>query len=271
MKTLKYFSCIILLLFQPISAQDFWHKITGSLGDVNVTDLCLTQSGILLAYIHWDGLYYTTNNGDQWINTNYHIYEPPNPLETINDSIFIVGGYEHTYVSTDTGKTWTTTGNFDVKSIYYESISQLLYVGTNKGYPNVCGIYRSNDFGQSWELIHTFPSLTEGQWVNALLVTKTSHVILANVVYSGQYGGFYRFYKSTDYGQTWEVIFEALWNGITRIIEDVSTNLFAIGNQKLYISEDEGKTWISRNIPESDVLAADYSGRIYRGLSYSIR
>jgi hypothetical protein len=100
-------------------------------------------------------------------------------------------------------------------------------------------------------------------------VTKTSHVILANVVYSGQYGGFYRFYKSTDNGQTWEIIFEHQSNGITKIIEDTSSNLFAIGNQKLYTSEDEGKTWITRNIPQSYVLAADNSGRIYRELAYS--
>jgi hypothetical protein len=245
-----------------MSAQDFWHKITGSFGDVNVTDLCLTQSGILSAYIHWDGLYYTTNNGDQWIRTNYQGYDP-NAIESINDSIFITG-VDDIKVSNDFGMTWYITADFGMyNTFYYDSLDQILYAGSNSIYNGISGIYTTSDFGYDWELLYSFPMIAFNQWIYALCVTKTNHVILTFVIYSWPYSSLWKFYKSSDQGQTWEIIIEG--HLIYQIIEDTSLNVYALASNGLMVSEDEGETWITRNIPSSDFIASDYSGRIYIG------
>jgi hypothetical protein len=155
--------------------------------------------------------------------------------------------------------------------MYYESISQSVYVGTKRDYPDSCNIYKSNDFGQSWEFICNFQHLAEGQWVNPIIVTKTNQIILANVIYSSQYGGTYKFYRSTNFGQSWEIIIEGVY--FTQLLEDDSLSLYAlsgIDGNKLYISEDEGNTWITRNNPVTKCLAVDNSGRLFRFYSNHI-
>jgi photosystem II stability/assembly factor-like uncharacterized protein len=274
MSTLKYLSCIVLLTFQPISAQNFWQKISGSLGDVEVTDLCLTNSGNLLAYIYWDGLYYTTNNGEQWVRTNYQGYEPY-ALETINDSILIAGRNDLLSISNDTGKTWQVTVDYDVWSLYYDSLTQSLYMGTSRGSVNgICGIYNSSDVGDNWELLYAFPLNATVQGVGPLYISKINQVILASVtyLYPPPYGDSqYSFFQSTDYGVTWETIFPAQDDRyVSYIIEDESHNLLALRGNYLLISSDEGNSWITRNIPNSDCLGADHSGRIFRAYGSNI-
>ncbi len=236
---------------------------------VEVNHLWITNGGNLIAGTHWWGLKYSSNNGSAWKT----IYAPEGfyAIETINENIFIGGGTENIYVSNDTGKVWTATGNFKTLSMYYESISQAVYVGTIKSYPDSCNIYRSNDFGQSWELIYNFPHLAEVQFVKQIIVTKTHHIILADVGYSSQYGSTNKFYRSSDFGQSWEIIMQDEY--FTQILEDDSLNVYAllgIDGNKLIISEDEGKTWITKAIPQTKCIASDNRGRLFRFYSNQI-
>ena len=273
MKNIKYLICILLFVFQSLFAQNFWNKINGNWGEVEVTDLCLTQNGILLAYIHWDGLYYTTNNGELWTRTNYQGADPI-AIETINDSIIIAGGYPFVKLSSDTGKTWLTTEDIYVFSLSYEPNSYVVYLGSNAAINNICGVYTSIDYGNTWPLLYSFPMMNFGQFIRALYVSRTNQFIFASVSYQGPYGQLRRFYQSNDNGQNWEIIYEDVYESVYRIIEDVSSNLYALAQSILLVSEDEGSTWIIRNIsPSSSIpgsLATDYSGRIYRNSYASI-
>ncbi len=184
MKAIKYLICVFLLTFQPISAQDFWQQTNGPYAEVD--DLFLTRSNYILAITHSDGIHWSSNNGESWtqIITPYGV----SIFGTINDSIFIGGSTEHVYVSNDTGKTWNITGNMRISSLYFEPISQTIYLGTwrDNGFP--CGIYTSIDFGQSWILLYPFPALNLGQAILELYVTYTNQVILAEEYNGGPYG-----------------------------------------------------------------------------------
>jgi hypothetical protein len=105
------------------------------------------------------------------------------------------------------------------------------------------------------------------KWETALWVTRTNKIILASVIYAWPQSQYSRFFRSSDNGQTWEIIIEG--NVVHQIVEDVSSNLYATSGNGLMISEDEGKTWITKNIFGSWCLATDYSGRIYHGLTFS--
>jgi len=233
---------------------------------VEVNDLCLTKSGYLIASTDWWGLHYSLNDGNLWKRTNYYGNEPK-AIESINDSIFIAGDYSHVYVSSDFGKTWTITADLWVGSIYYEPTEEILYLGTFNSYTSITGLYTSLDFGQTWTLLYSFPQIVSEQMIIALRVTKTNKLILASLMYHyppPTWEDFYHFYKSTDNGQTWETILEHESRYVSIIEEDVSSNIYAFAGDALLISNDEGNSWITREIPSSALFAQDYSGRIFR-------
>jgi hypothetical protein len=84
-------------------------------------------------------------------------------------------------VSNDSGKTWTNTANYAVTALFYDCIEQIVYLGTSRDLTGIFGIYTSDDFGQSWQLLHTFPNTGQVSWVNALHISKNNHHIFANV------------------------------------------------------------------------------------------
>ncbi len=52
-------------------------------------------------------------------------------------------------------------------------------------------------------------------------------------------------------------------------MEDLTSTIYILTGNQLRVSEDEGETWLIRNIPGSGSLAQDNSGRIYHRLTYS--
>jgi photosystem II stability/assembly factor-like uncharacterized protein len=247
---------------------------------IQVNKLCLTQSGNLLANTEWWGLQYTSNNGELWTRTNYHYQgngpNEPYDIATINDSIFIAGESSNAYVSNDYGNTWIATGYFHVQSLYANQKEQTIYLGTDRSTNDICGVYKSVDFGENWELLYAFPLLTPYQRILELYASEENRIILASIDYyvgPPVYSGYYLFHLSTDYGQSWEIIYSEEYDPVSYIVQDQSSNLFALADDKLLLSEDNGNSWITKVIPGSDCLASDHSGRIYRArfsLYYSI-
>ncbi|MGB5287223.1 MAG: T9SS type A sorting domain-containing protein, partial [Ignavibacteriaceae bacterium] len=215
------------------------------------------------------GLKYTSNSGIKWKTIN----EPAGfyAFETIKDSIFVVGGTEHVYVSNDTGRTWSITANYYVFSSFYESVSQILYLGTNHASNGICGIYTSSNYGFSWELLYVFPSVAYGQMITNLFVTRTNQVMLASVAYNYYpSGNINKLYRSIDNGSSWEIIFEDQYNYVSQIIEDANFTLFVLAGGKLLVSDDEGNTWVTKTIPQTKCLASGYNGKLYRAYSNQI-
>jgi photosystem II stability/assembly factor-like uncharacterized protein len=232
---------------------------------VEVLGLALTKSENILVNTKWWGFHYTTDDGENWQKLNYNAFSEV-PMLTINDSIIIIGSYSAIFVSNDTGKTWSITGNYDVRSLFYDSVRKIVYVGTAIDDSGIFGIFKSTDYGQSWELLYAFPNLSQGRWVNTIHVSRNNHYVFASIIYGDRFGSLYQFFRSTDEGQSWELIIEGPYSPVFDIEEDFLGNIYALRSSQLLISHDEGNSWIYRNTPSSNSMSVDYSGRIY--LSY---
>ncbi len=258
----------VVFISSLCNAQNFWQPTNGP--NNWVTGLSLTESNNIIANTFpWGNLFYSTDSGVFWKDLNVQ----GRVIETINDSIFVRGD-DLVYVSNDTGKTWDSTGALYAFSLYYEPTTQVIYLGTNAAFSNSCDIYTSTDFGQNWEWLYTFPRFYCGQFITALYVTKKNQVILVGEVVNNQISSRYTFYISRDHGQTFSVINQEYTNCVYRIIEDESSNLYALLEFKLMVSTDEGQNWTTRSISSSEALDSDYSGRIFRtgdvgGVKYS--
>ena len=254
-------------LYRFVVEDSTWsHVYNQGYTPVQVDNISLTENRGLLANTRWWGLHYSSDDGETWIKTNYMGNEP-NDITTLNDSIFTAGGNSQAYVSYDYGTNWFTSGNFLVYSLYTDQLNQEIYLGTDYSVNGICGIYRSGNFGQSWDLIYSFQILSPYQRIIELYASSTSRLILASIdCWSGppSYSDYYCCYRSTDYGQSWDIIYQDGYYSLRQIIKDDSNTFYALANNKLLVSENWGNTWITKSIPGSDCIAADHSGRIFR-------
>lgn len=101
------------------------------------------------------------------------------------------------------------------------------------------GIYFSKDFGQSWDKVGL-----EGRGILDMKYFDGSVYAATYYVISGTNGLFY----SNDMGNTWENIGPAL--SPTKIDRDSKTIYLGTEHYGLYISKDEGETWVKK-IPEA--------------------
>jgi ligand-binding sensor domain-containing protein len=120
-------------------------------------------------------------------------------------------------------------------------------------------VYRSNDRGERWSPLGDF---SIGGPVYGLLETKDGALFMA----SG--GSLYR-WNSTD--RAWSVVLTAPVKAaeppprIWRIMQMSGGTVIAAGNDSLFTSEDDGRTWKTAPSPDGRVnaLAEDARGRLY--------
>lgn len=170
-----------------------WTRSDNGISNSSTNAISVSPSGDLYAGTSLGGIYYSTDNGDNWININYGvnlgsimsleinsggdiftaswgggIYRKLSE-DTVWNSLF--GGYftclyvasndyiyaEHSR-STDNGNTWTPMdmGSHRASSFTENSLGHL-FAGT---YDFGSGVWRSTDYGDSWEQINDgLPSL----------------------------------------------------------------------------------------------------------------
>ena len=163
-------------------------------------------------------------------------------------------------MSRDEGNSWEQIANYSASSIYFDSTNQIIYLGTKKSAGNGnCSIYASSDFGINWNMLYNFGAYGLTTFVSELYVTNNNNHILTTVVAGDNWGTWYRFYLSTDNGQTWELKSQ---NRVSDIIENYNGVIYGLSPYKLLISYDEGLTWITRDIG-GNCLTIDFLGRLY--------
>ncbi|WP_154224456.1 WD40/YVTN/BNR-like repeat-containing protein [Marinicella rhabdoformis] len=211
------------------------------------------------------GLFKTTDGGKTWDNIleiskhtgiNEFVINKDNPNEIVASSYqrkrhvwaLINGGPESAiHRSTDGGKTWNITKSGLPKDhmgrIGLAATGQTIYAVIESNAKEK-GIYRSQDFGQSW---HKRSSYTPGspQYYNELIIDPNNpeRVYSVNTFTN----------VSEDGGKTWNPLSikfrhvddHALW-----IDPDNSEHLYIGGDGGIYESYDRGQTWRHvRNLP----------------------
>ncbi|WP_421790831.1 VPS10 domain-containing protein [Hyphobacterium sp.] len=196
-------------------------------------------------------------------------------------STWIVGvGSGGVWRTENAGTTWTPifddTGIYSIGTVTVDPNNpHTIWVGTGEntgsrhaGYGN--GIYRSRDGGQTWDHM----GLEDSERISEILIhpedSNTMWVAAQGPLWSP--GGERGLYKTTDGGETWELVLSAgEWTGVTDIVMDprnpdrlvaatwqrhrtVAAYMGAGPESGIHVSDDGGDTWreVTTGLPQGN-------------------
>ncbi len=240
-------------------------------------------------------IYRSTDNGTQWIPTNFGDDAEADIFINSYDHIFASTSFLPGARSTDFGQTWVTISYGICCHIasWGEDINQNLFAAAS-------GFYKSTDNGDSWTLISSPYGLqtfkfnrhnlafggtifgtilrstdggfswdsvgTSGSWktLGSTLITKNETVFMA----SNDRGGVHR---STDNGNTWAHLTNGINDSsILSITEDLNGFIYIATNSSgILKSINNGDEWtpINYGLPDTSILAltANREGYLFAG------
>jgi len=197
-------------------------------------------------------------------------------------STWIVGvGSGGVWRTDNAGTTWTSifddTGVYSIGTVTVDpSNPHIIWVGAGEntgsrhaGYGD--GIYRSRDGGQNWEHM----GLEASERISEIIIhpedSNTLWVAAQGPLWSS--GGERGLYKSTDGGETWNLVLSAgEWTGVTDIVMDprnpdrlvaatwqrhrtVAAYMGAGPESGIHVSDDGGETWreVTTGLPDGNM------------------
>lgn len=262
-KNLLIFAVIVFASISTYNVYSYWEKINNGLTNnkggyhtyITISDL-LVYNNSIYASTTYDGIFISTDNGENWEKKNNGIIGDIIPITKLaynNNYIFasvtklystyrdtLTGEYKNDasgisgiYYSKDGGENWIATKrNGLTDSNYISAIAaddNILIVGTD----NMQGVYISTDNGENWvQKKNGFHS-----YINRIY----SLIIKDNIIYAGTSGGVY---VSTDYGENWV---KKSSHFISQIHFKGDTLISCSWNVGVNISYDKGETWIPKN------------------------
>ena len=149
------------------------------------------------------------------------------------------------YISTNGGKTWLKSSGQPKSLRIYNGLS-VDPTDSNRIFWPACGwnggVHMSPDQGKTWQMVFTSMS-----WVFDLAIASDGTIFAA-----GDKSGA-AIYRSTDHGQTWELLKTFSSSGAADgiAIDPANPNRIAVGTaqwagempQKIFLSNDKGSTW----------------------------
>lgn len=179
------------------------------------------------------------------------------------DTGFVASGY--TFLRTEDGGANFSTFEvpFPANALIWKLISTsdgVVYVSTNYAewtpqQSNRFSIYRSADFGETWDEVYSNTQLN---------VPNTNIYIIRDIDFPTPevgyaVGGNGRFLKSTDAGLTWtESFISPVYN--LRAVSFTSADTGYINNEGgVYKTTDGGNTWIDQNVAFTDVMGIQFA------------
>ncbi len=153
------------------------------------TSIVITDS-VFIVGIYERGVYFSTDNGDTWIQRNNGIQSKQDLLITSIKDKFFAGTNEDTYISTNYGYNWIPTG------LKYMAVRAFATDDTNLWVGSLKGVYLSTNYGESWidknyELENT---------IILSLIVNSNIVFIGTGVRGSSPASVY---VSTDYGNNW--------------------------------------------------------------------
>ncbi len=259
MKTsLKLLMTLFLVLSPSLSAQ--WIQLNGPYGGT-ILSLAVMDT-IIFAGTQNCGAYYSTDYGDNW-----------NQVEGIPKTADIgwIVVYDNTiaavavisesleagdFISTDGGKNWRRS-QISGPLVFSDSI---LFTGNFR-----TGIYRSTDFGGTWEVLNNGPKQSN---ITAFAVAQRTDSVSGNRLYAATDSGLF---VSTNDGGNWVEVDSGM--GEKYIVSVAATGMNVIvstSHSGIFFSKNGGITWSAANtrmdqcdcfaISDSTIFAGTGSG-----------
>jgi photosystem II stability/assembly factor-like uncharacterized protein len=210
-------------------------------------------------------VYRSTDAGQTWAQTTVFTNSliPPSTLaiDAVSTNIlYLVEIGAGIYKSTDSGATWQPTSLASMSSLTADPVTTGVVYALDNAH-----IYRSSDFGNTWNLLAAFFNFTATQIVSYTQFPSLSAITVdpqnSNTLYAPASGGWCfdgitlsqcgGLFRSTDGGKTWQDL--GLAGSYGNIAIDHSTGvLYAGGSLQPFFgyvvkSGDGGKTWTPIN------------------------
>jgi hypothetical protein len=190
------------------------------------------------------GVYYSSDQGESWTLKGLNDIIQIGALEISGKSVLAgtVNPPGRIYKSTDKGNSWTLIFNANSNKYIWTlaSSGKYIYAGSNRG------LYRSGDFGVTWNLV---PG-TEEHYILGL-AANGSYVYESSYLSPGVF-------ISSDFGKTWT---QTLSDKIVISLAVKGENIFA-GTEEdgMYYSSDNGTTWNQTSLTVPFVLSIAVKG-----------
>ena len=217
-----------------------WEMANQGLTDLHINTLFINYSGDHLENPNGDifaatssGIFRSSDDANKWANVNNTIENIVSlAINSVND-LYAASCGRGIFLSYNYGAVWHEMNNGvlgpTVQSIAINSIDEI-FVGTDHCVTG-CSIYRSNDNGESWEIIHDNLSISD------LKINKQGDIFAAT-----RFKGIYR---STDNGDNWTKINNGLTDTMAVYCLEISPNeqLYAGTEKGIFYSDDNGDSW----------------------------
>jgi len=208
-----------------------WEQTNGPLGGGSVLTIAINSSGDIFAGTPTEGIFRSTDNGDNWVQINNGLLSKYAFTMVINSSGHIFVASDGLFRSINNGDSWEWAQN---------GIScgpEDLAVGPGGDVFAVCGgpgVYRSTDNGDNWSHVGL-------SGINLCCVAINPD---GDVFVGSSDSGVYR---STDNGDNWMQVNTGLsYTGISAIASNASGHIFAADmDYGVFRSTDNGNNWTS--------------------------
>lgn len=210
-----------------------------------VSDLVINTNGYVFALVSYNGLFRSTNNGDNWTKLNNGLTTTDLSSLCTNASghIFVGTSYGGLFRSTNNGDNWTQLNSI-LTSGYVVALAintdGYIFVGSSKD-----GLFRSTNNGDNWTQINN--GLTSPYpYIRSLVINSSGHIFVGTHI---------GVFLSTNNGNDWTQINSGLAS-----IDILSLAINARGY--IFAGIDHGGVFKSINpttyIKEEDWVFTDY-------------
>lgn len=230
--------------FSDDSGETWQKSLFESSNKKYVNSIAVLNSDTLIASTNVEFIWRSIDGGENWTRVD------TSSKENINDFAYAINGTiwacsrDKIYISKDLGNTWQIVFDgylyFSGFSSVFCSIDGTVYIGSyipllssNEKYPEMQGLTRTTDEGQTWTPV--FDSVSNKS-VNDIICTENGEILAAT-----RNEGVYKQNLNND---TWEQLDIKTYDPITYVAV-YNNKLFAIvDNALIYYSTDKGNTWI---------------------------
>jgi len=227
-----------------------WTPVSNGLGnDKSIS--AISKSGNYIYVSVYNGVYKSTNNGNEWVrtpmgnlNTIYITAKENNVYTSVYNACNNSSGIYH---STDYGETWKQTSIYERLIPTIAITGKIVFAGSW-----VClhpgGVYKSSDNGINWENI-----LTDLDVESLFLIDTTIYAGAVNNFFSS--GGLY---KSTNLGVTWS--FLGLINRSILSCAVSGDKIYAGTFAGIFVSSNNGVKWTQTSLNNQWIRSIVVSG-----------
>jgi photosystem II stability/assembly factor-like uncharacterized protein len=202
---------------------------TQKLNVFGVGAMCKSENKIFASSSNYT--YYTTDNGETWMNVQDLEGAIIFSYYCLGDTIF-AGGQTKIYRSTNNGNTFTTINlnlGFSIVNISaFTFVNSTLYAATSYD-----GVYKSTDFGLNWIPANNGMGPKD---VRALTLTDASSLIAGT--------HYVAMYRSTDFGASWNKSVTGFPAGCSILcLLESDSSIYAGTRDGVFRTDDNGDTW----------------------------